>query len=194
MLAYEDGRPPLGPEADPEGWSVFPPLNVSGTLFNTRPVNVQYSVSVHVLGFYDACLTLIMTAFRRISGNYSIHTLHWASVDDQIFGSAVLRGRFSHTPPLNPEEFRLPSPRPVYFPFRRKFLLVFKAHRRPWVTRYRRVRAGTKQQHVHRHCGPSGLLASRARQFPRPSKRQRSQVVERRNLRGEECQAEYIVP
>ncbi|EIM91107.1 uncharacterized protein STEHIDRAFT_152778 [Stereum hirsutum FP-91666 SS1] len=46
VLAYEDGRPPLGPEADPEGWIVFPPLNVSGTLFDTRPANVQYSLSV----------------------------------------------------------------------------------------------------------------------------------------------------
>lgn len=48
VLAYEEGTPQLGPEADPEGWKVFAPVTVHGTLFNTRPAEVQYTVRVSI--------------------------------------------------------------------------------------------------------------------------------------------------
>jgi hypothetical protein len=44
-LAYADGGAILGPDADPEGWKVYDPIKVTGTLFDTREVSVQCTVS-----------------------------------------------------------------------------------------------------------------------------------------------------
>ncbi|KAH8117915.1 hypothetical protein DFH11DRAFT_1571413 [Phellopilus nigrolimitatus] len=40
-LAYSDGSPLIGPEADPEGWHVLPPVKVTGTLFDAKSVEVE---------------------------------------------------------------------------------------------------------------------------------------------------------
>jgi len=44
-LAYAEGGMILGPDADPEGWKLFDPIKITGTLFNARKVNVQCTVS-----------------------------------------------------------------------------------------------------------------------------------------------------
>jgi hypothetical protein len=44
-LVYVEGGDLLGPDADPQGWKVFDPVNVTGTLFNVRDVTVQCTVS-----------------------------------------------------------------------------------------------------------------------------------------------------
>ncbi|KAH8101008.1 hypothetical protein BXZ70DRAFT_937072 [Cristinia sonorae] len=43
-LAYQDNTDVLGPEADPEGWKVFDPITVTGTLFGTKQVAVTCRV------------------------------------------------------------------------------------------------------------------------------------------------------
>lgn len=80
VLAYEEGRPPLGPEADPEGWIVFPPLNVSGMLFDTRSVNVQYSVSLH--GFFITMLALPTPWQLSIASPVSIQAIYLAGYQE----------------------------------------------------------------------------------------------------------------
>jgi len=35
----------LGPDADPEGWKVYDPVKITETLFGTREVSVQCTVS-----------------------------------------------------------------------------------------------------------------------------------------------------
>jgi hypothetical protein len=42
---YAEGGELLGPDADPQGWKVFDPVNITGTLFNVRDVSVQCTVS-----------------------------------------------------------------------------------------------------------------------------------------------------
>jgi len=44
QLAYREGTPVLGPDIDPTGWKVHPPVSIEGTLFNTRPFRVQCTV------------------------------------------------------------------------------------------------------------------------------------------------------
>lgn len=34
----------IGPEGDPEGWKVLPPVKVTGTVFDTRKVEVECTV------------------------------------------------------------------------------------------------------------------------------------------------------
>ena len=43
--AYAEGGVILDPNADPEGWKVYDPVKVTGTLFDTREVSVQCTVS-----------------------------------------------------------------------------------------------------------------------------------------------------
>jgi hypothetical protein len=43
--AYAEGGVILGPDADPEGWKVYDPIKITGTLFGTREVSVQCTVS-----------------------------------------------------------------------------------------------------------------------------------------------------
>jgi hypothetical protein len=43
--AYAEGGVILGPDVDPEGWKVYDPVKITGTLFGTREVSVQYTVS-----------------------------------------------------------------------------------------------------------------------------------------------------
>ncbi|THH15557.1 hypothetical protein EW146_g4933 [Bondarzewia mesenterica] len=45
-LAYCEGTPLPGPEADPDGWKVYPPILVTGTLFNTRSPEVQCTLAI----------------------------------------------------------------------------------------------------------------------------------------------------
>ena len=42
---YAEGGEIPGPDADPQGWKVSDPVNITGTLFNVRDVTVQYTVS-----------------------------------------------------------------------------------------------------------------------------------------------------
>ena len=49
-LAYADCGIILGPDADPEGWKVYKPVKITGTLFNARDVSVQCTVSVPSCG------------------------------------------------------------------------------------------------------------------------------------------------
>ena len=44
-LVYFEGGVVLGPDADPQGWKVFDPVEITGTLFNTRNVTVHCTVS-----------------------------------------------------------------------------------------------------------------------------------------------------
>ena len=44
-LAYAEGGVILGPDADPEGWKVYDPVTITGTLFEAREVSVQCTVS-----------------------------------------------------------------------------------------------------------------------------------------------------
>jgi len=43
--AYAEGGVILGPDVDPEGWKVYDPVKITGTLFGTREVSVQCTVS-----------------------------------------------------------------------------------------------------------------------------------------------------
>ena len=43
--AYNNGTPLPGPDGDPEGWKVLPPVQIKGTLFTTKPVEIQCTVS-----------------------------------------------------------------------------------------------------------------------------------------------------
>lgn len=45
-LVYVEGGDLLGPDADPQGWKVFDPVNVTGTLFNVRDVTVQCTLAI----------------------------------------------------------------------------------------------------------------------------------------------------
>ena len=42
--AYAESGVILGPDADPEGWKVYDPIKITGTLFGTREVSVQCTV------------------------------------------------------------------------------------------------------------------------------------------------------
>ena len=42
--AYAEGGVILGPDTDPEGWKVYEPVKITGTLFGTREVSVQCTV------------------------------------------------------------------------------------------------------------------------------------------------------
>lgn len=44
--AYAEGEPILGPEQDPEGWKIFPNVELRGTIFKSRNIYVACSVSV----------------------------------------------------------------------------------------------------------------------------------------------------
>jgi hypothetical protein len=44
--AYVEGGVILGPDVDPEGWRVYDPVKITGTLFGTREVSVQCTVSM----------------------------------------------------------------------------------------------------------------------------------------------------
>ena len=44
-LAYAEGGVILGPDADPEGWKVYDPIKITGTLFKAREASVQCTVS-----------------------------------------------------------------------------------------------------------------------------------------------------
>lgn len=45
-MAYSDGSLLIGPEGDPEGWKVLPPVQVKGTLFNVKEVEVTCTVRI----------------------------------------------------------------------------------------------------------------------------------------------------
>jgi hypothetical protein len=45
-LAYAGGRTFPGPDADPEGWKVCEPVEITGKLFKARDVSVHYTVSI----------------------------------------------------------------------------------------------------------------------------------------------------
>jgi hypothetical protein len=45
-LAYAGGRIFPGPDADPEGWKVCEPVEITGKLFKARDVSVQCTVSI----------------------------------------------------------------------------------------------------------------------------------------------------
>ena len=44
LAAYQNGHALIGPEGDPVGWKVLPPVQVSGTLFSTKPVAIECTV------------------------------------------------------------------------------------------------------------------------------------------------------
>lgn len=43
-LADSDGSPLIGPEGDPEGWKVLSPVKISGTLFDTKEIEITATV------------------------------------------------------------------------------------------------------------------------------------------------------
>ncbi|KAJ7077165.1 hypothetical protein B0H15DRAFT_862630 [Mycena belliarum] len=46
QLAYRQNGPILGPDADPEGWLSLPMVSITGTVFNTRRVNIKCQLSL----------------------------------------------------------------------------------------------------------------------------------------------------
>ncbi|KAI0636046.1 hypothetical protein C8Q77DRAFT_1101044 [Trametes polyzona] len=46
QLAYREGSALVGPEGDPEGWKVLPPVTVAGTIFGARQVELQCTVAI----------------------------------------------------------------------------------------------------------------------------------------------------
>ncbi len=44
--AYVEGGQMAGPEADPDGWHVLEPISIQGTLFESRTVEIQCTVSL----------------------------------------------------------------------------------------------------------------------------------------------------
>ncbi|KAK7690954.1 hypothetical protein QCA50_006057 [Cerrena zonata] len=46
QIAYLDSSPLIGPEGDPEGWRTLAPTKISGQIFNTRPVDITYTLSI----------------------------------------------------------------------------------------------------------------------------------------------------
>lgn len=71
-LAYSGHQPPPGPSADPAGWQACAAINVIGTVFGHREVNVVYRVSqyfVHdaVRAYYVCFLALPIHACRFIN-------------------------------------------------------------------------------------------------------------------------------
>ncbi|KAI9439829.1 hypothetical protein H4582DRAFT_2215878 [Lactarius indigo] len=45
-LVYAEGGAVLGPDVDPQGWKVFDPVKITGTLFNARNVSVQCTLAM----------------------------------------------------------------------------------------------------------------------------------------------------
>lgn len=45
QLAYREGTPLVGPQGDPDGWKVLPPVKVAGTVFDAREVELECIVS-----------------------------------------------------------------------------------------------------------------------------------------------------
>jgi len=45
-MAYQDQTPLVGPEIDFDGWKVFPSFKITGTLFNTLPVDIECSFAI----------------------------------------------------------------------------------------------------------------------------------------------------
>ena len=48
-LSYQEESPLIGPQGDPEGWKVFPSVNVTGVLFDARQVELDCAVCMHKL-------------------------------------------------------------------------------------------------------------------------------------------------
>jgi len=44
QLAYSEGSPILGPDDDPDGWKVLPPVTVTGRLFEAHDAEVECAV------------------------------------------------------------------------------------------------------------------------------------------------------
>jgi len=44
--AYREGAHPLGPEIDPDGWQVFPNIEMCGLLFHSRSINITASFAL----------------------------------------------------------------------------------------------------------------------------------------------------
>ncbi|KZS92454.1 hypothetical protein SISNIDRAFT_510742 [Sistotremastrum niveocremeum HHB9708] len=44
--SYIDGGQMVGPDADPAGWKVLPPVKIQGTLFDTKQVEVEVSLAL----------------------------------------------------------------------------------------------------------------------------------------------------
>lgn len=41
QVCYSENTQLIGPEGDPEGWHVLPPITIAGSLFDTRKVQVS---------------------------------------------------------------------------------------------------------------------------------------------------------
>ncbi|OCH95904.1 hypothetical protein OBBRIDRAFT_809459 [Obba rivulosa] len=46
QIAYDEGSPLIGPEGDPEGWKVLPPVKITGTVFSSRQVEVLCTIAI----------------------------------------------------------------------------------------------------------------------------------------------------
>ncbi|KAI9000455.1 hypothetical protein BD414DRAFT_1082 [Trametes punicea] len=46
QLAYKEGTALIGPEGDPDGWKLLPPVPVVGTVFGARQVELQCTVAI----------------------------------------------------------------------------------------------------------------------------------------------------
>lgn len=60
-MAYSDGSLLVGPIGDPIGWKVLSPVQVKGTLFNAKEVEVTCTVSVSYFLFtsFDILITTV---------------------------------------------------------------------------------------------------------------------------------------
>ncbi|KLO17422.1 hypothetical protein SCHPADRAFT_937117 [Schizopora paradoxa] len=54
LQAYKDKTPIPGPDADPEGWKSFPPVEIKGELFKAKNVTALYSLAIATPLIYAA--------------------------------------------------------------------------------------------------------------------------------------------
>lgn len=60
QLAYNDGSALLGPDGDPDGWQVLPPVRITGTIFNTRETQIFCTVRTRLTFLLRSHLTHIV--------------------------------------------------------------------------------------------------------------------------------------
>ncbi|KAI0258402.1 hypothetical protein BC834DRAFT_975183 [Gloeopeniophorella convolvens] len=99
-LAYAEGGTLLGPDADPEGWTVHDPVQITGTLFNTRDVGVQCVLAVATPHTYasNSPMPLLLTlrstdaqALDLLASAPNVHLLRTVAIGSEAAEEAGAR-------------------------------------------------------------------------------------------------------
>ncbi|KAH9052919.1 hypothetical protein EDB83DRAFT_2542899 [Lactarius deliciosus] len=99
-LVYAGGGAVLGPDADPQGWKVFDPVKITGTLFNARDVNVQCTLAMATPLTYasNSPVPLLLTlrgtdvqALDLFVGSSCLHLLRTVAIGSEAAEEAGLR-------------------------------------------------------------------------------------------------------